>query len=62
MRNCAWCQPKKDLTPATHAVSHGICSDCLQTQLAKLSPLPVATPDALFPPQPVPAGLTAHAA
>ncbi len=51
-----------DPTPATHAVSHGICSDCLQTQLAKLSPLPVATPDALSPPQQVSAGLSAHAA
>ncbi len=51
-----------DPTPAIHAVSHGICSDCLQTQLAKLPALPVATPDALFPSQQVSAGLTAHAA
>ncbi len=62
MRVCAWCQQTMDRTPAVllgeRAVTHGICPDCLRTQLAKLSSIRVPHRPVLELSQPAPAALS----
>ncbi len=46
-RVCAWCQPQRDLGPApglaAGKVTHGVCPECFERQMAELNLSPKET-------------------